>query len=99
MAKLDHSQGLERQLPFPNARGDGEVQQGQLGSTQVNPGQLRKNKKMEALHEEFEDVFSDRLLPGKRINMAPVDIQLEKEAKPRAFYHCKQYPLYLAEQA
>ena len=42
---------------------------------------------MEALHEEFEDVFSDRLLPGKRINMAPVDIQLEKEAKPRAFYH------------
>ena len=75
------------------------MQQGQLGSTQVNPGQLRKNKKMEALHEEFEDVFSDRLLPGKRINMAPVDIQLEKEAKPRAFYHCKQYPLHLAEQA
>ena len=25
--------------------------------------------------------------------MAPVDI------KPRAFYHCKQYPLHLAEQA
>ena len=54
---------------------------------------------MEALHQEFEDVFSDRLMPGKRINMAPVDIQLEEGAKPKAFYHCKQYPLHMAEEA
>ena len=65
------------------------------GSTQKD----EKNEKMETLHEEFEDVFSDRLLPGKRINMAPVDIKLEEDAKPRAFYHCKQYPLHLAEEA
>ena len=65
-------------------------------------GQAQKdgvNVKMEALHHEFEDVFSDRLMPGKRINMAPVDIQLEEGAKPKAFYHCKQYPLHMAEEA
>ena len=65
------------------------------GSTQKD----ELNVKMETLHEEFEDVFSDRLMPGKRINMAPVDIQLEEGAKPKAFYHCKQYPLHLAEEA
>ena len=59
------------------------------GSTQIKPGEPEKDEKMESLHEEFEDVFSDRLLPGKRINMAPVDIKLENDAKPRAFYHCK----------
>ena len=57
------------------------------------------NAKMESLHGEFADVFSDRLLPGKRINMEPVDIVLEEGAKPKASYHCKQYPLHLAEQA
>ena len=56
-------------------------------------GQAQKdgvNVKMEALHHEFEDVFSDRLMPGKRINIAPVDIQLEEGARPKAFYHCRQ---------
>ena len=57
------------------------------------------NVKMEALHHEFEDVFSDRLMPGKRIDMAPVDIQLVDGAKPKAFYHCKQYPLHMSEEA
>merc|ERR1712004_607546 len=35
------------------------------GSTQRD----ELNVKMETLHQEFEDVFSDRLMPGKRINM------------------------------
>ena len=57
------------------------------------------NAKMEALHSEFEDVFSDKLMPGKRIDMAPVDIQLVEGAKPKAFYQCRQYPIHMAEEA
>ena len=58
-------------------------------TARCNKGKPEKDEEMESLHEKFEDVFSDRLLPGKRINMAPVDIKLENDAKPRAFYHCK----------
>ena len=54
------------------------------------------NAKMEALHNEFEDVFSDRLMPGKRIDMAPVDIQLVEGARPKAFYQCRQYPIHIS---
>ena len=58
----------------------------------------QQNQKMEELHAEFAEVFSDRLLPGKRINMEPVEIELEAGAKPRAISHCRQFPLHLAEQ-
>ena len=64
----------------------------------VVQGGAKLNAKMEALHEEFAEVFSDRLLPGKRIKMEPVEIELVAGAKPRAISHCKQYPLHLAEQ-
>ena len=88
---------LPENFPCPQPEeGEHEVHQ---TCSRVKPSNDQSNTKMEALHAEYDDVFSDRLLPGKRINMEPVDIVLEEGAKPKASYHCKQYPLHLAEQA
>ena len=91
-----------RVLPdnFPCPRPDGEGEDGnETCSRTVQSSGDQTNPRMESLHAEYAEVFSDRLLPGKRINMEPVEIELEEDAKPRAVSHCKQFPLHLADQA
>ena len=85
--------------PMPEGTEGTDEEVSNAACSRVVQGGAKLNPKMEALHEEFAEVFSDRLLPGKRINMEPVSIELVEGAKPRAISHCRQYPLHLAEQA
>ena len=89
---------LPENFPCPRPDGEDEEENGKCSRAAQSP-QNQSNPGMESLHAEYAEVFADRLLPGKRINMEPVEIELEEWAKPRAVSHCRQFPLHLAEQA
>ena len=89
--------------PIPEGDYDEDENRERCAKTKVVKPNVENNNdtnpQMEALHAEYEDVFNDRLLPGKRINVEPAVIELVEGAIPRSINHCRQYPLHHAEEA